>query len=72
MDAPGDQVRLPHDIDWNSLNKQRFYLLNGMFSVFARALQYPPMLIKTRLQVQQIKPRVEPSKSLVCLNFNKF
>lgn len=54
MDAPGD-VRVPHDIDWNSLDKKKFYFLNACFYVVARVIQYPPMLIKTRLQVQQIK-----------------
>ncbi|ELR21605.1 Mitochondrial carrier protein [Acanthamoeba castellanii str. Neff] len=41
------------DIDWQSLDKSKFYVWSFAFFMGVRTLVYPPILIKTRLQVQQ-------------------
>ncbi|XP_065187015.1 mitochondrial substrate carrier family protein J-like [Sycon ciliatum] len=39
-------------IGWDDLDKRKLYVIGPTFSLAVRALLYPPMLIKTRLQVQ--------------------
>jgi len=41
------------DIDWQSLDKSKFYVWSFFFLMGVRTLVFPPILIKTRLQVQQ-------------------
>lgn len=42
----------PHVIGWDDLDKRKLYVIAPAFSLAVRAILYPPMLIKTRLQVQ--------------------
>ena len=42
----------PDVIGWDDLDKRKLYVIGPTFSLFVRAILYPPMLIKTRLQVQ--------------------
>lgn len=41
------------DINWHSLDKPKFYFYNVSFFLATRVILFPPLLIKTRLQVQE-------------------
>ncbi|XP_037432671.1 solute carrier family 25 member 44-like [Triticum dicoccoides] len=55
--AGGSQeLQLPADIDWERLDKSRFFVLGaGLFSAVSAAL-YPAVVLKTRLQVAPEPP----------------
>lgn len=40
-------------IEWDDLDKRKFYVIGPTFFMGMRVLLHPPMLIKTRLQVQR-------------------
>eukprot|EP00794_Sanderia_malayensis_P014350 gene14350-15846_t len=42
-------------IEWHELDKKRFYLIGPSLFFFVRMVIYPPILIKTRLQLQKKK-----------------
>eukprot|EP01087_Luapelamoeba_hula_P006199 TRINITY_DN1628_c5_g1_i3.p1 TRINITY_DN1628_c5_g1~~TRINITY_DN1628_c5_g1_i3.p1 ORF type:complete len:334 (-),score=25.44 TRINITY_DN1628_c5_g1_i3:48-1049(-) len=44
-----------HNIAWQDLDKGRFYLMSGVALLGVRALVFPAILVKTRLQVQKEK-----------------
>ncbi|CAM0951580.1 unnamed protein product [Alopecurus aequalis] len=58
-DAAAEQaqeLQLPADIDWDRLDKSRFFVLGaGLFSAVSAAL-YPAVVLKTRLQVAPEPP----------------
>ncbi|XP_038068981.1 solute carrier family 25 member 44-like [Patiria miniata] len=43
------QIRI---LEWDDLDKRKFYTYGFMMSMFIRVINYPTILIKTRLQVQ--------------------
>jgi|TARA_B110000208_G_C11702023_1_gene406207 solute carrier family 25, member 44 len=47
-------VKLRH-IEWESIDKKKFYTIGPALFLGVRAVTYPPALIKTRLQVQQFR-----------------
>ncbi|KAM0860591.1 hypothetical protein ACQ4PT_046456 [Festuca glaucescens] len=52
----GQELQLPADIDWDRLDKSRFFVLGaGLFSAVSAAL-YPAVVLKTRLQVTPEPP----------------
>jgi hypothetical protein len=66
-------TRLKH-IDWDHINKRKFYTIGPALFLGVRAITYPPALIKTRLQAQEFRttplngsnvvpPRAVPSAS---------
>ncbi|CAA6664243.1 unnamed protein product [Spirodela intermedia] len=51
--AQAAEIHLPADIDWQMLDKSRFFFLGaGLFSGVSAAL-YPIVVLKTRLQISQ-------------------
>ncbi|XP_072982366.1 uncharacterized protein [Typha latifolia] len=53
VEESSSELQLPADIDWEKLDKSRFFFLGaGLFSVVSAAL-YPAVVLKTRLQVSQ-------------------
>lgn len=42
-------------IEWHELDKRRFYVIGPSLFFFVRMVVYPPVLIKTRLQLQKKK-----------------
>jgi len=54
MDVPNNDGsnKIEH-ISWDKLDKRKYYVLGPTFMVGVRLLIFPPILIKTRLQVQQ-------------------
>jgi len=62
MDVRNERpVAIPADINWNSLDKKSFYFYNAIFFFMTRTIQHPTMLIKTRLQAQQIVTKKSPN-----------
>lgn len=63
-DEPSPSLQLPAEIDWERLDKSRFFFLGAaLFSAVSTAL-YPAVVLKTRLQVA--KP---PFPSATCAAF---
>ncbi|KAF0915745.1 hypothetical protein E2562_038593 [Oryza meyeriana var. granulata] len=56
VDGSSQELRLPAEIDWDRLDKWRFFVLGaGLFSAVSTAL-YPAVVLKTRLQVAPAPP----------------
>lgn len=44
-----------HHIEWDELDKKKYYLYGASMQLSVRLFIYPPMLVKTRLQLQRGK-----------------
>ena len=59
MDKPknkyDEQRTAAQHIEWHELDKRRFYVIGPSLFFFVRMIVYPPVLIKTRLQLQKGK-----------------
>ena len=62
--SASNKVILKH-IDWDSINKTKFYTIGPALFLGVRLITYPPALIKTRLQVQQF--RTTPKNTVATL-----
>lgn len=47
--------RRHHDLDWDQLDLKKFFALTIIPSSVLRFITYPVWVVKTRLQVQQVR-----------------